>query len=475
MPEGRYRHPSLRRRVSHSLLVLALAYLFAKQAEAITHRERTATARKIKSSHKYRASGTGAGVRHPHAAPPKEFIYIYDLPSEFNEDLKELPVQWHPEQYDYDQVLHRHFSNSVLRTDDPEKAQLFFIPVYLGRHYNWFWQQWSTPGKAWDVHKDCLPHHTPPECFWDKWDRAKQATSELVRKALAHVRERHPYWDKRNGADHFMVFSYDHGRCDMAVNLRHSEWGQMFAIQSYGDLTYTNKPEVPPLAQPWREDNYTWDGPKAWACFRPNADVLVPMYYTYAAADIVSPFAGSREITALMRFGYEIGDGKNLVEHYGHRLRYELIEYWKENPLEGSQQGLKSVEETEADMANAVFCVCAPGQTQDTVRVYRAILKGCIPVTMFRANDLPFARFLGMPYDSFMVNVQPDDYRELNSVLSRILADTARLRRMQEALEVHQRYFVWDEAEEKSIFGSIERELALRAATVNDTPRSVFS
>ncbi len=54
--------------------------------------------------------------------------------------------------------------------------------------------------------------------------------------------------------------------------------------------------------------------------------------------------AGSRSITALARFGYEIGDGKNLVEHYGHRLRYELIEYWKENPLEGSQQGLASVE-----------------------------------------------------------------------------------------------------------------------------------
>ena len=27
---------------------------------------------------------------------------------------------------------------------------------------------------AWDVHEDCLPSHTPPECFWDKWDRAKQ-------------------------------------------------------------------------------------------------------------------------------------------------------------------------------------------------------------------------------------------------------------------------------------------------------------
>lgn len=66
-----------------------------------------------------------------------------------------------------------------------------------------------------------------------------QATSELVRKALKHVRSQQPYWDRHNGADHFMVFSYDHGRCDMAVNIGRKEWGQMFAVQSYGDLTYT--------------------------------------------------------------------------------------------------------------------------------------------------------------------------------------------------------------------------------------------
>ena len=45
-------------------------------------------------------------------------------------------------------------------------------------------------------------------------------------------------------------------------------------------------------------------------------------------------------------------------------------------------------------MEAAVFCLCPPGQTQDTVRVWRSILKGCIPITLFRANDLPFARFL---------------------------------------------------------------------------------
>ncbi len=46
---------------------------------------------------------------------------------------------------------------------------------------------------------------------------------------------------------------------------------------------------------------------------------------------------------------------------------------------------------------------------------------------------------------------------------------------MQEALEAHQRYFVWDVVEDKGIFGSIERELALRAAAVTDAPLSVFS
>ena len=38
----------------------------------------------------------------------------------------------------------------------------------------------------------------------------------------------------------------------------------------------------------------------------------------------------------------QVGDGKNLVQHFGHRLRYELIEQWKTGPLQGSQQGLAS-------------------------------------------------------------------------------------------------------------------------------------
>ena len=45
---------------------------------------------------------------------------------------------------------------------------------------------------------------------------------------------------------------------------------------------------------------------------------------------------------------------------------------------------LRASQETEADMRRSIFCVCPPGNTQDSARVWRAIIFGCIPVTFFR-------------------------------------------------------------------------------------------
>ena len=39
-----------------------------------------------------------------HIAVPRGFLHVYDLPAKFNEDIRELPTQWHPEQYDIDQA-----------------------------------------------------------------------------------------------------------------------------------------------------------------------------------------------------------------------------------------------------------------------------------------------------------------------------------------------------------------------------------
>lgn len=63
--------------------------------------------------------------------------------------------------------------------------------------------------------------------------------------------------------------------------------------------------------------------------------------------------------------------------------------------------------------------------------MWRAITFGCIPVTFFRAFDLPFQRHMGMPYADFVLNIQPDDYRHLNARVQALLDNPTQLRRMQ--------------------------------------------
>ena len=84
-------------------------------------------------------------------------------------------------------MLHEHFLGRNLRTEDPEQAQLFMIPVYLGRYYNWFWQQWSTLGNPWEIVQECEPRHRAgsPECWWEKWMWAKGV--RIAYNAMAYL------------------------------------------------------------------------------------------------------------------------------------------------------------------------------------------------------------------------------------------------------------------------------------------------
>ena len=72
--------------------------------------------------------------------------------------------------------------------------------------------------------------------FWGKlWLGAGNATADAVRAALAHVRQQ-PYWARANGADHFMVFSYDRGAQGHLLLLRPA------ALKLHCDLAYVAPP-----------------------------------------------------------------------------------------------------------------------------------------------------------------------------------------------------------------------------------------
>lgn len=69
------------------------------------------------------------------------------------------------------QVLHKHLLGSPVSTRDPAQASIFFIPVYLGRLFNFQWQQFSDPSNAWLINRDC--HGLSAwDCWAEKWEHA---------------------------------------------------------------------------------------------------------------------------------------------------------------------------------------------------------------------------------------------------------------------------------------------------------------
>ena len=84
--------------------------------------------------------------------------------------------------------------------------------------------------------------------------------------------------------------------------------------------------------------------------------------------------------------------------------------------------------------------------------------------TLTQKSAKPTFNALQMPWDAFSVNLQPDDYRQMNRVLQSILEDTERLQGLQSALAAVQARFVWDAKAAGGVLASIERELSQRAA-----------
>ena len=90
-----------------------------------------------------------------------------------------------------DVKLHEHFLRSSLRTRDPDAATLFFVPVYLGRLFNWFWQR---------PHCDEEDAPEPPMCRSEKVPylslspcRGQVATRRNLPVCVEHIQVYIPY------------------------------------------------------------------------------------------------------------------------------------------------------------------------------------------------------------------------------------------------------------------------------------------
>lgn len=169
-------------------------------------------------------------------------IFVYDMPAQFTSQplaaLARGPGATKRRRMYSDQrtevALHEFLLRSAARTRDPEKADLYFVPVYAAA---------MVSGR--------ITHAA-----------ARDAARTNVLAAVRSVRSRFPWWDRHGGADHVLVASHDHGLCLDVVPERATDsrtYSQLRTVLSRATLL-------------------TPEGEVGNGCFEPVKDVTIPPY-----------------------------------------------------------------------------------------------------------------------------------------------------------------------------------------------------
>ena len=173
-------------------------------------------------------------------------IYIYDLPSKFNADLSrdhpdckwDSAYTWETK-YTLEVYLHEMLLKSELRTLDPEEADLFYVPVYVG-------------------------------CFLHSHGTNFIKTQEHIRDSQQWVQTNYPYWGRSQGRDHVFTLTHDIGACIAPFQeLRHA-----ILITNTGELM--NRKEAFSVYTNMYTRGYAGAHDLSLPCYSPWKDIVAP-------------------------------------------------------------------------------------------------------------------------------------------------------------------------------------------------------
>ena len=148
--------------------------------------------------------------------------------------------------FNADQVLLAFWRSQGYTTEDPCKAQLFFVPV-LSSLYG----QVRLRSPAVTYLRACSAHAWLLQAVWFGSNLSAQGEASpdyavelllpsrqayLMNSALATVRQGFPYFNRTKGLDHFWIPTTDWGRCGGAPSYETSE--SMFALSYFGELDF---------------------------------------------------------------------------------------------------------------------------------------------------------------------------------------------------------------------------------------------
>ncbi|XP_071910898.1 probable glycosyltransferase At5g20260 isoform X2 [Coffea arabica] len=261
-----------------------------------------------------------------------------------------------------------------LTAPHPDEAHAFFIPISVANIVNYVYMPVT--------------------------NYSREQLQRLVEDYIGVIANKYPYWNRSNGADHFMVSCHD--------------WAP--------DISDANPRLFKNFIRVLCNAN-TSEG------FHPGRDVSLPEVYG-PAETLAIPDKGlvpkMRPILAFFAGG---------VHGY---IREMLFEHWKDkdNDIRVHQYLPEGQNYTQL-MAQSKFCLCPSGYEVASARVVEAIYAGCVPVIISDHYFLPFSDVLN--WNEFSVSIPVDKIPDMKEILLGI--SETRYVRMQKRVRRLQRHF----------------------------------
>ncbi|CAN6459627.1 unnamed protein product [Victoria cruziana] len=247
--------------------------------------------------------------------------------------------------------------NGPFVTMDPEKALIYFLPFSVSRMVSYIYESSS---------------------------RRRQFLRDVVSDYIQVISAKHPYWNRTDGADHFMLSCHD--------------WAPFATL---------GQPEFKNLIRVLCNAN-TSEG------FIPTKDVPIPEFNLGhqlpipvrepsppSAKTMLAFFAGGNH-GSVRRFLFQEWKGKD----------------WQVQVFERLPKGLNYTE----CMMKSKYCLCPSGHEVASPRITESILAGCIPVPISDSYVLPFSDVLD--WTQFSVPIPVARIPEIKRILSGIPEST---------------------------------------------------
>ncbi|KAE8655281.1 putative glucuronoxylan glucuronosyltransferase IRX7 [Hibiscus syriacus] len=299
-------------------------------------------------------------------------IYIYELPSEYNENWlsnKRCSNQLFASEV----AIHRALLNAYeFRTFDPDEADFFFVPVYVSCNFS-IVNGFPDIGHA----------------------------HSLLFSAIQYVSSNYPFWNNSNGSDHIFVASHDYGACFHAMEDRAIDNGipeflkNSIILQTFG-VNYKH---------PCQDVE----------------NVLIPPYISPESIGKTlekAPLTGNRDIMVFFRGKMEVHPKNVSGNFYSKRVRTEIWRrykgdkrfYLRRHRFAGYQ----------SEILRSVFCLCPLGWAPWSPRLVESVALGCVPVIIADDIRLPFPSVV--KWAEISLTVAERDVGKLGHILEHVAA-----------------------------------------------------